>query len=107
MAVIWVTNDATWSGAGWVLRYISETLRESGSLPKLSESFVAVEAGVPYIDFRELDKNERDILGIAVKSMVENLKKAGPSSLANPAFFPGLLNKLEELDQLTNKSGSE
>jgi hypothetical protein len=73
----------------------------------LNESFAAAEAGVPYIDFRGLDRGERQILWKAMKTMVDDLKRAGPSSLRDPAFYPGLLDKLEVLERLIHTYGTE
>ncbi|HXY57612.1 MAG TPA: hypothetical protein VEH76_03435 [Methylocystis sp.] len=92
--------DMTGFSVGWILRYIAEGLRDSNALPQLNETFAAAEAGVPYIDLRKLNRGERQILSRTMKTMVDDLKRAGPSSLGHPAFNPGLLDKLEALERL-------
>jgi hypothetical protein len=100
MAVIVLRNDVDWFAAGWILRYVAEKLQVGLKIPRLDEKIATAERGFQYLDLSDLDESEQDSLRRTVSSIVSGVRNAGPSSIADPAFYDGLLERLEELERL-------
>ncbi|MFY9627841.1 MAG: hypothetical protein WAK03_06765 [Methylocystis sp.] len=107
MASINISEDEGWVGAAWVLRSIANGLQQYGNFPSLDQDFAAVEGGVQYLDLSELNESERAELRRVAPLILSEVKKAGPSMLTDPKFYPGFVTALEEFEQLVTAAASK
>lgn len=105
MASISFSEAKGWVGAAWVLRGIARRMQESGDFPSLKRDFEAVEAGVQYLDLRELGDAERAELRRVAPLILQQVRDAGPEALSDPAFYPSFLAAFEEFEQLARQEG--
>jgi hypothetical protein len=90
--------------AGWVFDLVLETLAEDleRGQPDLARKLrnAKTDVSVGFLDLAGLDATTLSTLHQAVERTHDTFQRRGASSFHNPAFFPGFMAKLEELQRL-------
>ncbi|AKT38519.1 hypothetical protein [Chondromyces crocatus] len=102
--VIVLGDNADWIVAGWVydnvLAYIAEELEPSRR--ELAQLLLNSRTGVAlgYCDLSGLDAGQFQSLAQAAARALSAVKKRGPSAFHYPSFYPGFVDRFEELRRL-------
>ena len=105
MACIRINGQHSWVVAGWVFRYVLDRM-EFSQLPKVLAQRVT-ESRDPYLnylDLGDLAPQDRELFSFQVSRIAGDLIQAGPSSIAEPSFYAGLVDRIIDLRSLLEAS---
>ena len=98
--LIRINEEQEWSVAGWVfdhvLRVARSHLPQAGS-SRIVELINNAETGLNYISLEGLCPEEVKIFREALEAAYQEVLSAGKQSFGEPEFYPGFMQRFEEL----------
>jgi hypothetical protein len=102
MACIGISENRTWFCARWlfsfVLRSVKENFPVDSPLRKAIE--IALIDGLGWLDLEHMPGVQLELLRTELIKVYDDLERQGPSAIASPEFYPGLMNHISELIEL-------
>lgn len=98
--LISVNKQKTWSAANWVFDHILRVLRKylpiegSARIVALIDNIVP---GLNSLSLEDLSPEEMKIFRGALEAAYQEVLSAGKESFGEPEFYPGFLERFEEL----------
>ena len=103
-----IDENTGWSAAGWVFDHVLRMTRKH--LPEAESSKIlelmdrAELPGVNYLSLKTLTTSEVVIFREALERAYQELQILGPESFNDPTFYPGFMDRFQELLDLMPKS---
>ena len=101
MAAIRLDEGVAWVKAGWVFRYVVESVYQQ-SLGTPLEHLIFPAPITGYLDLTGFSTTDLKMVRGMISKRIADLREAGPTSLGAPVAFDGLLAALEELEGMLN-----
>lgn len=99
-----INQNSGWSAAGWVHNYIlfkvSEKLKPEPETELSKKLAIAPTDVTGCLNLENLSAVEYQLFAEALIQAFEEGEREGPSSFADPPFFPGFLERFKELVEL-------
>ena len=106
-----VNANSAWMPAGWVFDLVLDTLAEDLDRvqPDLARKLrhAKTDVSVGFLDLAGLEAKTLSTLHEAVERAHGEFQRRGAASFHNPAFFPGFMAKLEELQQWLSSTATK
>lgn len=98
--LISVNKEKTWSAANWVFDHILRVSRKhlptEGSA-RIVELIDDIVPGLNSLSLKDLSPEEMKIFRKALEDAYQEILTSGSESFGEPAFYPGFMERFEEL----------